>query len=115
MKKQGMKITLVILLISTAFALSFLPMERSYAQPFGGAITFLFPSCIEGIWLKLGPPTPGDYMYGAGSYSYLFGPPSHLGQWLLGLSGGFLTCSIPCHSGICVIGGGRLIIYHGSS
>ena len=47
----------------------------------------------------------------AGSISFLYGPPSHVSQWMLGVASGFLTCT----EGNITVGGGLIILYHGSS
>lgn len=94
----------------------FLFPTASYAiGPFGGMIGFIFPFCVEGWLLTLGPPTPGTYMYTWGTRSYLNGPPTHPGQWLLGMAGPPITCHVPCKAGLCPVGVGSAIIFHGSS
>lgn len=104
-------------IVLAAFLFFSFPAESRAQKPFGGQIGSI-TKCIEGLLLKLGPPSAGNYMYGYGiSFSYAYGPPRRKGQWLLGLSGGYLTCTVPCKKkgGKCVKGGGPLIIYHGSS
>lgn len=83
--------------------------------PFGGAITELF-MCVNGTRITVGPPVGGLFMYIPGtSFSYAFGPPRRVGQWLLGISGGMEPCLVPCESGLCPFGFGNVIIFHGSS
>ena len=80
-------------------------------MPFGGSIISILP-CINGaMYLVLGPPSPGPYIYQAGvSRSYRNGPPTHPGQWLLGMA---------APGGVCTHGVdllyGSIIIFHGSS
>ncbi len=112
--KDFLKVFYILLLIFIVTAY-FVPQQAHAQIPFGGMITFLFPACFEGFWIILGPPTAGSYMYSYGSYSYAYGPPSHPGQWLLGKAAGFLTCTVQCGPSPCVIGGGLLILFHGSS
>jgi hypothetical protein len=104
-----------ILVLIVATALFFTPTPANAQLAFGGMIVFMYYGCYEGNWIILGTPTPGSYMYTYGTLSYENGPPSHIGQWLLGMSAGFLTCTIQCGPSPCVIGGGPLILYHGSS
>ncbi len=62
--------------------------------PFGGKITFI-QTCDDGIrkYLTLSPPIGGPFIYTPPA-RYLHGEPSHVGQWLLGLSPGSDVCSI---------------------
>lgn len=80
-------------------------------KPFGGRILVYIP-CINGAaYIVLGPPSPGSYVYQLGvSRSYMAGPPSHLGQFLLGMAapGGV------CTHGVDVLYG-SFILYTGSS
>jgi hypothetical protein len=93
----------------------FTPSRANAQLAFGGMILFIYYGCYEGNWIILGPPTPGSYMYTYGTLSYDYGPPSHIGQWLKGLYSGYLTCTIQCGPSPCVIGGGPIILFHGSS
>ena len=80
-------------------------------KPFGGRILVYIP-CINGAaYIILGPPSPGPYVYQLGvSRSYMMGPPSHIGQFLLGMA---------APGGVCTHGAdveyGSLILYTGSS
>jgi len=90
--------------------------------PFGGPITWYFPACEvpPATWIILGPPTFSSLMY-MGALSYSYGPPSHWGQQLLGMSTAWMPCIIlvPCPPSPApcpvIIGGGMLILFHGSS
>lgn len=79
--------------------------------PFGGPILAM-DICLEGkIWVMLGPPTPGPFIWGLGTISYAYGPPSFIGQHLLGIAG---------PPDVCVLGAfltkpGIRILMHGSS
>lgn len=83
-------------------------------QPFGGPITFMH-QCNNGIFVQLGPPTPGFFMWTPATKSYAFGPPTHVGQYLLGQAGPPMACLVPCPSGVCTFDFGKQIIFHGSS
>ena len=79
--------------------------------PFGGPILTLIPCSNAAIYVVLGPPTPGPYVWMPGTISYAYGPPSFVGQYLLGLA-------VP-GAGVCVVGNnlllGSRILVHGSS
>lgn len=92
-----------------------MPFSVSAQMPFGGPIVWYFPACHQGTWLMTGPPVPMSLMYTYGSISFANGRPSHYGQFLLGMAGGFMVCTITCAVGTCPIGGGMIILYHGSS
>ncbi|MCL9972198.1 MAG: hypothetical protein NBV63_02210 [Candidatus Pacebacteria bacterium] len=78
--------------------------------PFGGPITKLIPCSNGAIYVILGPPTPGPYVWMPGTISYQYGPPAFVGQHLLGAA---------APGGVCKIGTtflyGQRIIFHGSS
>jgi len=105
----------LILLLTVIFLASSLPYPAEAIRPFGGPITWYFPGCNQGSLLYVGPPVGGQFMYTGSSKSFLFGPPTHVGQYLLGMSAGYLVCTVPCKIGACPIGGGELILFHGSS
>lgn len=63
------------------------------AFPFGGrASTVLICPYNSTIYVNLGPPRGGEYIWTSATRTYLFGPPSHAGQWLLGLAGAPYYC-----------------------
>ena len=55
--------------------------------PFGGQITNYIPCALYGVrHVMISGPRPGWYLWTPGvTRTYPFGPPSHTGQWLLGL------------------------------
>ncbi len=57
--------------------------------PFGGPITNIITGCYEGkTWVTVGAPRPGWFVHSpAVTRTYPFGPPRHVGQYLLGLFG----------------------------
>ncbi|MBI2109011.1 MAG: hypothetical protein HYT93_02400 [Parcubacteria group bacterium] len=98
----------------TALSL-FLPHFTEAALPFGGQITKI-KQCVPGLLLSISPPRGGEFMYIPGSsFSYAYGPPRRIGQWLLGMAGPKTPCFVPCKTGLCIAGFGNLIIFHGSS
>lgn len=85
----------------------------SGGTPFGGMIQFII-SCDHGRsrWIILGPPNGGRFIYKFGqSKSYEYGPPSHPGQWLLGMAGSRTKCRLGPNTDLY----GRFIQFHGSS
>ncbi|HEV3245272.1 MAG TPA: hypothetical protein VG102_02865 [Candidatus Paceibacterota bacterium] len=56
------------------------------AFPFGGQISQVIFCYNDAIWANVGPPRGGQYVWTPATRTYEFGPPSHAGQWLLGLA-----------------------------
>lgn len=113
---------LIVFFFIALFAMYVFPRPASAAFigiNFGGRITFMNPACVAppGIFLTVGPPRPGSFMYLWGvSRSYLQGPPTHPSQWLLGKAAPApALCLIPCPIGLCPAGAGPIILFHGSS
>ncbi|OGZ04327.1 MAG: hypothetical protein A2648_01105 [Candidatus Lloydbacteria bacterium RIFCSPHIGHO2_01_FULL_41_20] len=117
--------SILIYFLPLFFLLFFIAPTSSFAifgapSPFGGPVVAIFPcfNNISAYRVILGPPSPGLYLYQTGvSRSFLFGPPIHPGQWVLGVSGGPPLCDISSEKGVFkaaknVLG---LIIFHGSS
>ena len=75
----------LILLLTPLAALAF---------PFGGRIGIVKPCYNSAIYANLGPPRGGPYIWSTGTKTYQFGPPSHGGQWLLGLASAPYYCII---------------------
>lgn len=63
-----------------------------YAYPFGGQASEVHYCYNRTIYVILGPPRGGIFVWTSGTHSYAFGPPSHAGQWLLGLAGAPYIC-----------------------
>lgn len=85
----------------------------AHAFPFGGQASEVHKCYNRTIYIRLGPPVPGVYIWTNGTRSYAFGPPSHAGQWLLGLAGAPHACLytiVPID-----VRSGSSIIMHGSS
>ena len=63
------------------------------AYPFGGQARIVLPCYYnQTIYANLGPPSGGKYIWTTATKTYLFGPPRHAGQWLLGLAGAPYYC-----------------------
>jgi len=85
--------------------------------PFGGPITLMVSGCFYGItWVRVGPPRPGYYVYKPDvTRVYSFGPPSHIGQYLLGLYAPKYFCTKNLSGGGLIVLPGLLITMMGSS
>ncbi len=84
--------------------------------PMGGPITNIMTGCFYQItWVQLGPPRPGYYLHVPKiTRTYAFGPPRHIGQFLLGLYAPKQFCTKNTGSGLIVIPG-LMITMMGSS
>ncbi len=104
------RILFFLIIVFFCFSVILAPIPTFAMIPFGGPIieaTF----CDEGIWIVSGPPNPGSFMYIYGTPFFPFGPPTHSGQFLLGLATGFSECTV----GPEVVGGGMVMYLFGSS
>ena len=64
------------------------------AFPFGGQASIVKPCYNQAIYANLGAPRGGPYIWTTSTKTYQFGPPTHAGQWLLGLAGAPYYCII---------------------
>lgn len=80
-------------LITTSLVLLITPL-LALAFPFGGQINIVKPCYNNAIYANLGPPVGGPYIWTPSTKTYQFGPPTHAGQWLLGLAGAPYYCII---------------------
>lgn len=64
------------------------------AFPFGGQVGIVKPCYNQAIYAQIGAPRGGPYIWASGTKTYQFGPPSHAGQWLLGLAAAPYYCII---------------------
>ena len=55
------------------------------AYPFGGSIMQIIFCYNKAIYAAVGPPNGGPFIWTPSTKTYPFGPPQHVGQWLLGL------------------------------
>ena len=81
-----------IITVMVVLMFSFTPAV-AHAFPFGGQAGIVLP-CIYNstIYASLGPPRGGEYIWTTATRTYQFGPPTHAGQWLLGLAGAPYYC-----------------------
>jgi len=90
--------------------------KDSYAVPaltFGGFVATM-TACPDqaSVLVVISPPFPGAYMFTPTSVPLLFGPPTHVGQTLLGAA---LPNALPCTAGGAPLGAGLPVVYYGSS
>lgn len=64
------------------------------AFPYGGQI-YLIHFCYNGVvFAGTGAPRGGDFIWTGSTRTYQFGPPRHVGQWHLGLTGPPYFCIV---------------------
>jgi len=66
--------------------------RAALAYPFGGQASLVHVCYNETIYVVLGPPRGGIFVWTPTTQTYQFGAPSHAGQWLLGLAGTPYEC-----------------------
>lgn len=66
----------------------------AFAFPFGGQTSTVVKCYNQAIFARVGPPRGGDYIWTPSTRTYQFGPPSHSGQWLLGLASAPYYCVV---------------------
>src|ERR1700683_4554066 len=76
----------------------------SFAAPFGGEAGEVIPCYNGAIYAMLSGPIGGPYIWTPATQTYRFGPPTHAGQWILGLS------SIPYY---CIVSILPVIVFPG--
>ena len=84
--------------------------------PMGGPVTDILRNCFDGVtWVAVGAPRPGWYIHMQGvTRTYTFGPPTHIGQFLLGLYAPKKFCAKNVGMGLITLPG-LLITMMGSS
>jgi hypothetical protein len=80
MLSTRLRITSALVAVVLAF-----PLAAS-AFPFGGEISQVIFCYNDAVWANVGPPRGGQFVWTPSTVTYEFGPPSHSGQWLLGLA-----------------------------
>ena len=75
--RATLALCMAVVLVAPTFAMAF---------PFGGQASIVRPCYNEVIYAAIGPPVAGPYIWAPSTRTYLFGPPRHAGQWLLGLA-----------------------------
>jgi hypothetical protein len=71
-----------------------LPSFVSAQSIFGGPISQIIFCFNQAIYTVVGAPRGGAYVWTPGTRTYPFGPPSHSGQYVLGLSGAPYYCLV---------------------
>ncbi len=64
------------------------------AFPFGGQAALVLPCFNNAIYVNVGAPIGGAYIWTPATMTYQFGAPTHSGQWLLGLASAPYYCII---------------------
>jgi hypothetical protein len=80
----------VALIVTVLLGMPFVAL----AFPFGGEIGTVVPCYNDAIYAAIGPPVAGPYIWTPSTVTYQFGPPTHSGQWLLGLAGAPYYCLV---------------------
>lgn len=115
MKKIILIAGVLIAVVAIPFFVRAIPLAP---DALGGPIVSMTPCLYPfGGWkITLGPPSFGSYIYQLGlSKSFLFGPPWHIGQYVLGTALGGVSCATYYDDGWGGWVSGGLILYHGSS
>ncbi|HEY4488459.1 MAG TPA: hypothetical protein VJB97_02995 [Candidatus Paceibacterota bacterium] len=81
----------IVALLSTLVILT--PAVAS-AFPFGGQAGLVLPCFNNAIYVNVGAPIGGAYIWTPATLTYQFGAPTHSGQWLLGLASAPYYCII---------------------
>lgn len=85
----------------------------SLAFPYGGRISQIVFCYNSAIFARTGPPRGGDYIWTPSTKTYQFGPPTHAGQWHLGLAAPPYYCVVSIEP--VIVWPGILITMMGSS
>ena len=91
---MGMKNQRARVFFFLCIVLVFLAPDVAAAFPFGGQASIVRPCYNQVIYTSLGPPNGGPYIWAPSTKTYLFGPPQHAGQWMLGLASITYYCII---------------------
>lgn len=108
------------LLAMALVAIMFLTTSVSAEEPFGGQVEQI-SGCIREtgslgtnrVYVKLGDPRGGSFIWTEQTDTYLNGPPNRVGQWLLGLAGAPYVCVVSVNP--LNIKGGLYMVMVGSS
>ncbi len=86
--------TIVTIFVVSSGIFAFAPKVEA-VNVFGGAASQVINCYNDVIWTSVGPPRGGRYIWAPGvTRTYEYGPPSHAGQWLLGLFGAPYFCIV---------------------
>lgn len=80
--RSRLRFALAGLIISAALAFPF----TARAYPFGGQVETIIPCFNAAIFAVVGGPRGGAYIWTPSTRTFQFGPPTHSGQFLLGLT-----------------------------
>ena len=83
------------------------------AFPFGGMIGQIVFCYNNAIYTSVGPPNGGPFIWTPSTRTYQYGPPSHSGQWLLGLAAPPYYCLVSIQP--IIVWSGILMTMEGSS
>lgn len=83
---HGAIVAMTVMLLATPLV--------AMAFPFGGQAGIVIPCYNQAIYANLGPPRGGPYVWTPSTKTYTFGPPTHAGQWLLGLASAPYYCIV---------------------
>jgi hypothetical protein len=67
-------------------SLVFSAPNLAFAYPFGGETSLVLPCWNVAILTLIGDPNAGFYLWTTATETFNNGPPTHGGQWLLGLA-----------------------------
>ncbi len=87
------KIIIFITLIFFAGSLSIAP-QRAEAFEWGGQFQTVIPCWNAVIYVVAGPPRGGPFIWTPATATFSYGPPSHTGQYGLGLAGPPYFCLV---------------------
>ncbi len=113
MKIQKLRYRFVSVFLLAALIVPFAIPRTAHAFPFGGAIGQIIFCYNNAIWSRVGPPRGGDFIWTPMTKTYMFGPPRHSGQWLLGLAAPPYFCVVSTDP--VIVYAGILITMMGSS
>lgn len=85
----------------------------AFAFPFGGQIHQIIFCYNNAIYVNLGPPRGGPFIWTPSTRTYRFGPPQRVGQWLLGLAAPPYYCVVSRQP--IIVWSGILMTMEGSS
>jgi hypothetical protein len=85
MRKNSLALLIALALVMPSVALAF---------PFGGRTMQVVPCYNQAIYASVGAPRGGPFVWTPATRTYSFGPPTHSGQWLLGLAGAPYYCIV---------------------
>lgn len=83
-----------IRVFAVAFLCGLIAPVAAFASPFGGQASQVVPCVNTAIYALVGSPDGGTFVWTPATITYQFGPPTHAGQWLLGLSGIPYVCIV---------------------